>query len=73
MSRCAAELPELQVSAGEVANLKVGDILPLPAECMNEIHLRMPNHPGFVGTLGTCNQRRAVKIEKCLNRDLSSN
>lgn len=68
-----AELPEIQLSAGEVANLKVGDVLPLSAECMNEVHLRLPNHPGFVGTLGCANQRKAVKIEKCLKRDLSSN
>jgi flagellar motor switch protein FliM len=68
-----AELPEIHISAGEVANLKPGDVLNLPPECMNEIRLRLANHPGFIGTLGTCNQRRAVKIEKCLKRDLSSN
>jgi flagellar motor switch protein FliM len=61
-----AELPEIQLSAGEVAELKSGDILNLPPECMNQVRLRLANHPGFIGTLGTSNQRRAVKIEKCL-------
>jgi flagellar motor switch protein FliM len=61
-----AELPEIHLSAGEVADLKPGDILNLSPECMNEVRLRLANHPGFLGTLGSSNQRRAVKIDKCL-------
>jgi flagellar motor switch protein FliM len=63
-----AELPEILLSVGEVAELKPGDVLNLPPECMNEVRLRLANHPGFIGSLGSCNQRRAVKIEKCLKR-----
>ena len=63
-----AELPEIQLSAAQVAELKLGDVLSLPPECMNEVRLRLANHPGFLGSLGTSNQRRAVKIEKCLKR-----
>ncbi|MGD0813108.1 MAG: FliM/FliN family flagellar motor switch protein [Verrucomicrobiota bacterium] len=61
-----AELPELQLPAGQVAELKPGDVLNFPAEFMNEVRLRLAHHPGFVGTLGTSNRRRAVKIDKCL-------
>jgi flagellar motor switch protein FliM len=63
-----AELPEIQVPGSQVAELKVGDIVPLPPECMTEVRLRLANHPGFIGTLGISNQRRAVKIDKCLKR-----
>jgi len=61
-----AELPEIQLPAGQVAELKPGDVLSLPPEYMNEVRLRLAHHPGFIGTLGTSNQRRAVKIDKCL-------
>jgi flagellar motor switch protein FliM len=61
-----AELPEIQLPAGQVAELKPGDVLSLPPESMNQVRLRLANHPGFVGTLGASNQRRAVKIDKCL-------
>jgi flagellar motor switch protein FliM len=63
-----AELPEIQLPAGQVAELKPGDVLSLPPEYMNEVRLRLAHHPGFIGTLGTSNQRRAVKIDKCLKR-----
>jgi flagellar motor switch protein FliM len=61
-----AELPEIQLPAGQVAELKPGDVLSLPPEYMNEVRLRLAHHPGFIGTLGISNQHRAVKIEKCL-------
>ncbi|MGP8199096.1 MAG: flagellar motor switch protein FliM [Limisphaerales bacterium] len=61
-----AELPELHLPAGQVAELKLGDVLNFPPEYMNEVRLRLGHHPGFVGTLGTSNRRRAVKIDKCL-------
>jgi flagellar motor switch protein FliM len=62
-----AELPELQLPAGQVAGLKPGDVVSLPPEYMNKVRLRLAHHPGFIGTLGTTsNQRRAVKIDKCL-------
>jgi flagellar motor switch protein FliM len=61
-----AELPELQLPAGQVAELKPGDVLNLPPEFLNEVRLRLGHHPGFVGTLGVSGRRRAVKIDKCL-------
>lgn len=61
-----AEMPEIHVPAGQLAGLKLGDVLTLPPESVNQVRLSLANHPGFVGTLGTSNQRRAVKIDKCL-------
>jgi flagellar motor switch protein FliM len=61
-----AELPGIQLPAGQLAELKPGDVLSLPPEWMNQVRLSLANHPGFVGILGTSNERRAVKIEKCL-------
>jgi flagellar motor switch protein FliM len=63
-----AELPEIQLPAGQVAGLKPGDVLTLPPELMARVRLRLADHPGFVGTLGVSSQRRAVKIEKSLAR-----
>ena len=61
-----AELPEIQLPAGQLAGLKPGDVLTLPPELMNQVRLRLADHPGFVGNLGVSNQRRAVKITQSL-------
>lgn len=61
-----AELQDIQLPAGQVAELKPGDILGLPPDWMNQVRLCFANHPGFLGTLGISNQRRAVKIEKSI-------
>jgi flagellar motor switch protein FliM len=62
--RLQAELPEIQLPAGQVAGLKPGDVLNIPADLMTRVRLRLADHPGFVGTLGMSNQRRAVRIEE---------
>jgi flagellar motor switch protein FliM len=59
-----AELPAIQLPARQLAGLKPGDVLTVPPELMNQVQLRLADRPGFVGNLGLCNQRRAVKIEK---------
>jgi flagellar motor switch protein FliM len=61
-----AELPEIQISAGQLAELKPGDVLALPAELMNQVRLRLAGHPGYAGNLGISDQRRAVKITQSL-------
>jgi flagellar motor switch protein FliM len=59
-----AELPEIQLSAGQLGRLKPGDVLPLPPDLMNHVRLRLADRPGFVGNLGISDLRRAVRIEK---------
>jgi flagellar motor switch protein FliM len=61
-----AQLPGIELSAGEVANLKVGDVVTFPPEHVNLAEVLLAGHPAFVGTLGVINQRRAVRIEKRL-------
>jgi flagellar motor switch protein FliM len=61
-----AELPVIQLPAGQVARLKPGDVLSIPADLMSQVRLRLADHPGFIGTLGVSSQRRAVQIEKPL-------
>ncbi|MGA2175406.1 MAG: FliM/FliN family flagellar motor switch protein [Verrucomicrobiota bacterium] len=61
-----AELPEIPIPAEQLAGLKPGDVLTLPPALMNQVQLRLANHPGFVGSLGASNQRRAIRIEKSL-------
>jgi len=64
--RLQAELPEIELPAGQVANFKPGDVLTLPGELMTQVRLRLPNHPGFAGTLGIINEHRAVRIDRSL-------
>jgi flagellar motor switch protein FliM len=61
-----AESSEFELPAGQLAELKLGDILGLPPQWMNQVRLSLANHPGFIGTLGVSDQIRAVKIDKCL-------
>ena len=59
-----AVLPEIELPVEQLSALKPGDILPLPPEFMHRVRLLVSNYPGFVGNLGTAQQRRAVRIEK---------
>jgi flagellar motor switch protein FliM len=61
-----AQLPAIELEAGEVAHLKLGDVLAFPNEFMSQVQLVLSDYPGYVGSLGTCSDRRAVKIERCL-------
>ena len=47
-----AELPAIQLPAGQLAELKPGDVVSLPPEWMNQVRLSLANHPGFVGIPG---------------------
>jgi flagellar motor switch protein FliM len=61
-----AEIPEIELPASQVAELKPGDVLTLPSDLMSQIKLRIANHPGFVGSLGEASQHRAIRIEKAV-------
>ena len=61
-----AQLPDMEFPAGQISSLKPGDVLTLPPEFMNQVRLVFGDQPQFVGTLGVCDQRRAVKIERRL-------
>ena len=57
-----AEWPALEMSARDLANLKVGDVLPLEPEIVNHIRLRLSKLAKFTGRLGTQAGKWAVEI-----------
>lgn len=63
-----AVLPVIELPAGEVAGIKVGDVLKFPTEYFNQVQLHLAGRPVFGGALGAAGPRRAVKIEKSLLR-----
>jgi len=58
----SAEWPPRQLSAGQVARLKVGDVLEWDSAASSEIRLKVAASPKFVGRLGTRNGRWAVQV-----------
>lgn len=60
----SAEWPEVKMSARDLANLKVGDVIPLDADVLNNVCLRLSTHPKFTGRLGTQDGKWAVEITK---------
>lgn len=61
-----AELQGVEVTAREVAHLKVGDIVPLQPHQLNHVHLRLAQTPRFVGNLGKHSERWAVEVTQIL-------
>lgn len=61
-----AEWPQLEMTARDLANLKVGDVLPLDADVVNTVRLRLASNPKFLGRLGTQGGKWAVEITKPL-------
>jgi len=57
-----AEWPALEMTARDLTNLKVGDVLPLEPEIMNNVCVRLASTPKFAGRLGTQGQKWAVEI-----------
>lgn len=61
-----AEWQGLQLTARQVTELKVGDVLEIPPEFTSEIHLRLANLQKFDGRLGTVDGRWAVEVTRIL-------
>lgn len=59
-----AEWPSLEMTARDLANLKVGDVLPLDAEIVNAVRLRLSTNPKFIGRLGTQDGKWAIEITR---------
>jgi len=62
-----AEWSEIEVTARQLAQLKIGDVLPLPAKFAQEVRLRLAKMPKFVGCLGTRGHNWAVELTQVLN------
>lgn len=59
-----AFLAETQVSASELANLKVGDILTTPKLAKNDIMVNIGDRPKFHASIGQIRGHKAVRIEE---------
>jgi flagellar motor switch protein FliM len=57
-----AELPATTLAAGQLADLKPGDLIPLTGEMVNQVKLLCEGTPKFLGALGSQNNQWAVKI-----------
>jgi flagellar motor switch protein FliM len=62
--RVSAELPDLQVTAGQLAHLKSGDVIPFAADLVNHVQISLEGTPRFTAVLGRDNEHRAAKILK---------
>jgi flagellar motor switch protein FliM len=61
-----AELHGVELTAGEVAHLKVGDTIPLQPHQLNSVVLRLAQTPKFIGNLGKSSQKWAVEVTQIL-------
>ncbi len=61
-----AEWPGMELTARALTQLKVGDVLPLPADFTSQIQLRLARMPKFLGRLGTSDQHWAIELTKVL-------
>ncbi len=52
----------LRLLARELANIKPGEIIPLPHEFADNIHLHLAGRPRYVGRLGTSDGKWAVEV-----------
>jgi flagellar motor switch protein FliM len=64
--KVSAELPNLKITAREVACLKSGDVIPLDPEILQHLRVSLAQKPKFVATMGRCGPRWAAKITKVL-------
>jgi flagellar motor switch protein FliM len=62
----------LKMSARELANLKVGDVIPLPPDFSSRVQLCLAKAPKFVGRLGTCDERWALELTELLSNSKAS-
>jgi flagellar motor switch protein FliM len=61
-----AEWPALEMTARDLTNLKVGDVLPLEPEIVNHVSLRISKAPKFTGRLGTQGSKWAIEITQSI-------
>ena len=60
--RVSAEWFGLEMTAGQLGELKPGDVLPVSAATAGRVRVLIDSEPKFLGELGKCGQQWAVKI-----------
>lgn len=61
-----AEWPELQITARQLTQLKVGDLFPLSPQFVERVQVRLAKLPKFIGRLGTRGPCWAVELTEVL-------
>lgn len=61
-----AELPSRRMTAGQLATLKVGDMLEFDRDLLGHIQVRLADMHKFTGRLGTRSGRWAIEVTKVL-------
>lgn len=64
--RISALLPPVSVTPRQLLNLRVGDVLPLGADAIENVQVAIQGAPRFAGKLGSSNKRTAVEITRAL-------
>ncbi len=57
-----AEWEGLELSAREIGNLKIGDVVPLDGTCVEEVRIRLADVARFRGRLGASGDQLAVEL-----------
>ncbi len=57
-----AEWEGVELTARELSNLKVGDVVPLDRSCVDEVTVRFADVPRFKGRLGSSGEKLAVEL-----------
>lgn len=63
---------DLKLTARDIVNLKVGDILPLDPKSVQQVKLRLADTPKFEGHLGTTDGKWAVAVTGITKNSLSN-
>lgn len=64
--RVSAKWPQLEVAAGDVLQLKVGDVLRIDAQTAQGVTLHVGDLPKFLGRLGTSGGKWAVELTQTI-------
>jgi flagellar motor switch protein FliM len=63
-----AEWDAFEVSLREIASLRVGDVIELPAAMLQQTRILLNGSPKFIGTVGLDADRTAVQITRKLTQ-----
>lgn len=61
-----AEWDGMEISARDVASLKIGDVLEISPQMVQQVQIRLAKMPKFVGQLGQRGNAWAVELTQCL-------
>ena len=69
-TRVTAEWQGLTLTAGQLGQLRPGDVIPLNLESMTNVQVQIARLPKFRGRLGTCGNHWAVELLDSVKKEL---